>query len=84
MQDTYALLDQHVHDSGKEVAREQSGDHRFQAEPCEIASTRGREGADAADLNGAAGKFAKPPSEPSSGHIDNCTKPVHTRFVIYF
>jgi hypothetical protein len=38
---------------------------------------------DAADLNRDATKFAKPPSEPSSDHIDNCAKQVHTRFVIY-
>src|SRR5206468_1645982 len=46
--------------AAKEVAREQSGNHRFHAKAREMTATCRRERPDAADLNRDAGKFAKP------------------------
>jgi hypothetical protein len=53
----FALLDQHADNRSEEIAGEQTRDYRFEAEPGEICAARGRERADAADLNGDAGKI---------------------------
>src|SRR6185437_4088350 len=52
-----AKLNQNTRNCGREVARQQTADHRAQTEPGEVAAASRCQRADAADLNGDAGKI---------------------------